>query len=48
VGELTKEIWIDAPPQKVYRFLVEREPTVRWFGEGWDHFVPELAKAVAA
>lgn len=27
------EIWIDAPPEKVYRYLVERELTVRWFGE---------------
>jgi len=33
VGELTKEIWIDAPPEKVYRYLVEPELTVRWFGE---------------
>jgi uncharacterized protein YndB with AHSA1/START domain len=33
VGEVTKEIWIDAPPEKVYRYLVESELTVRWFGE---------------
>jgi uncharacterized protein YndB with AHSA1/START domain len=32
VGELTKEIWIDAPPEKVFRYLVEPELTVRWFG----------------
>ena len=33
MGELTKEIWIDAPPEKVYGYLVEPELTVRWFGE---------------
>jgi len=33
VGEVTKEIWIDAPPEKVYSYLVEPELTVRWFGE---------------
>jgi uncharacterized protein YndB with AHSA1/START domain len=33
VAELTKEIWIDAPPEKVYRYLVEPDLTVRWFGE---------------
>jgi uncharacterized protein YndB with AHSA1/START domain len=37
VGELTKEIWIDAPPEKVYRYLVEPELTTRWFGdESWN------------
>jgi uncharacterized protein YndB with AHSA1/START domain len=33
VGELTKEIWIDAPPEEVYRYLVEPELVVRWFGQ---------------
>ena len=33
MGEVTKEIWIDAPPEKVYSYLVEPELTVRWFGE---------------
>jgi len=33
VGEVIKEIWIDAPPETVYRYLVEPELTVRWFGE---------------
>jgi uncharacterized protein YndB with AHSA1/START domain len=33
VGELTKEIWIDAAPETVYRYLVEPELIVRWFGE---------------
>jgi len=33
VGEVTKEIWIGAPPEKVYSYLVEPELTVRWFGE---------------
>ena len=33
MAELTKEIWIDAPPEKVYRYLVEPDLTVRWFGE---------------
>lgn len=33
MGELVKEIWIDAPPEHVYRFLVEPELMVRWFGE---------------
>jgi uncharacterized protein YndB with AHSA1/START domain len=37
VAELTKEIWIDAPPDKVYGYLVEPELTVRWFGdESWN------------
>ena len=31
--QLTKEIWIDAPPEKAYRYLVEPELTVCWFGE---------------
>jgi uncharacterized protein YndB with AHSA1/START domain len=36
VGGRTKEIWIDAPPEKVYGYLVEPELTVRWFGdESW-------------
>ena len=29
MGELTREIWIDAPPERVYRYLVEPELTVR-------------------
>lgn len=33
MGELTKEIWIDAPPETVYRYLVEPELTTAWFGE---------------
>ena len=41
MGELTKEIWIDAPPETVYRFLVEPELTVRWFGEqSWNEARP--------
>jgi predicted dithiol-disulfide oxidoreductase (DUF899 family) len=50
VGELTKEIWIDAPPEKVYRYLVEPELTVRWFGdESWnDPDVAIVAKAPIA
>ncbi len=33
MGELTKEIWIDATPETVYRYLVEPELVVRWFGQ---------------
>ncbi len=33
MGELTKEIWIDASPETVYRYLVEPDLTARWFGE---------------
>jgi uncharacterized protein YndB with AHSA1/START domain len=33
VGELNKEVWIDASPEQVFRYLVEPELTVRWFGE---------------
>jgi uncharacterized protein YndB with AHSA1/START domain len=33
VGELTREVWIDAPPEEVYRYLVDPELVVRWFGE---------------
>lgn len=37
MSEVTKEIWIDAPPEEVYRYLVEPELTVRWFGdESWN------------
>lgn len=33
MGELNKEVWIDASPEQVFRYLVEPELTVRWFGE---------------
>ena len=37
MGELTKEIWIDAPPEKVYRYLVERDLAASWMGdESWN------------
>jgi uncharacterized protein YndB with AHSA1/START domain len=33
VGELVKEIWIDAAPEKVFPYLVEPELLTRWIGE---------------
>ena len=33
MGELNKEVWIDASPEQVFRYLVEPELTVRWLGE---------------
>jgi uncharacterized protein YndB with AHSA1/START domain len=37
VGELLKEIWIDAAPDKVFPYLVEPELLTRWIGkESWN------------
>jgi uncharacterized protein YndB with AHSA1/START domain len=37
VAELHKEIWIDAPPEAVFPFLVERELATAWMGdESWN------------
>jgi uncharacterized protein YndB with AHSA1/START domain len=37
VAELTREIWIDAPPEVVYPYLVEPELAVAWMGdESWN------------
>jgi uncharacterized protein YndB with AHSA1/START domain len=37
VAELRKEIWIDAPPETVFPFLVERELATAWMGdESWN------------
>jgi uncharacterized protein YndB with AHSA1/START domain len=33
VGELVKEIWIDAAPEKVFPYLVEPELLTTWIGE---------------
>jgi uncharacterized protein YndB with AHSA1/START domain len=33
VGELLKEIWIDATPEKVFPYLVEPELLTTWIGE---------------
>jgi len=33
VGELLKEIWIDASPEKVFPYLVEPELLATWIGE---------------
>jgi uncharacterized protein YndB with AHSA1/START domain len=33
VAELRKEIWIDAPPEAVYPFLVEPKLAVAWMGD---------------
>jgi len=30
VGELVKEIWIDASPEKVFPYLVEPELLTKW------------------
>jgi uncharacterized protein YndB with AHSA1/START domain len=31
VGEVTKEIWIDAPPEQVYPNIVEPQPARKWY-----------------
>jgi uncharacterized protein YndB with AHSA1/START domain len=37
VGELVKEIWIDAAPEKVFPYLVEPELLTKWIGdESWN------------
>jgi uncharacterized protein YndB with AHSA1/START domain len=37
VAELTKEIWIDAPPEAVYPYLVQPELAIAWMGdESWN------------
>ena len=36
MGELTKEIWIDAPPEKVYCYLVERDLASWMADESWN------------
>ncbi len=37
MGELLKEVWIDAPPERVFPFLVEPELLTRWIGdESWN------------
>jgi len=37
VGELVKEIWIDAAPEKVFPYLVEPDLLTRWIGdESWN------------
>jgi uncharacterized protein YndB with AHSA1/START domain len=37
VAEVRKEIWIDAPPEAVYPYLVERELATAWMGdESWN------------
>lgn len=33
MGELVKEIWIDAAPEKVFPYLVEPELLTKWIGE---------------
>ena len=33
MGELLKEIWIDAAPEKVFPYLVEPELLTTWIGE---------------
>lgn len=33
MGELTKEIWIDAAPDKVFPYLVQPELLTTWIGE---------------
>jgi uncharacterized protein YndB with AHSA1/START domain len=33
VGELVKEIWIDAAPEKVFPYLVEPDLLTTWIGE---------------
>lgn len=33
MGELLKEIWIDASPEKVFPYLVEPELLATWIGE---------------
>jgi uncharacterized protein YndB with AHSA1/START domain len=37
VSELTKEIWIDAPPEQVYPYIVQPELATQWMGdESWN------------
>jgi uncharacterized protein YndB with AHSA1/START domain len=37
VGELTKEIWIDAPPEQVFAYLVQPDLATAWMGdESWN------------
>lgn len=37
MAEVRREIWIDAPPEAVYPFLVERELAAAWMGdESWN------------
>jgi uncharacterized protein YndB with AHSA1/START domain len=37
VDDLVKEIWIDAPPEKVFPFIVEPQLLTRWIGdESWN------------
>ena len=37
MGELVKEIWIDATPEKVFPYLVEPELLTKWIGdESWN------------
>ena len=33
MGELVKEIWIDALPERVFPYIVEPELLTRWIGE---------------
>jgi uncharacterized protein YndB with AHSA1/START domain len=41
VGELVKEIWIDAAPEKVFPYLVEPGLLTRWIGEeSWNDAHP--------
>ena len=37
MGELSKEIWIDAPPEHVYPYIVQPELATTWMGdESWN------------
>jgi uncharacterized protein YndB with AHSA1/START domain len=37
VGELVKEIWIAAPPERVFPYIVEADLLSRWIGdESWN------------
>ena len=37
MDDLVKEIWIDAPPEKVFPFIVEPQLLTRWIGdESWN------------
>ena len=52
MSELTKEIWIDAPPEQVYPYIVQPELATAWMGdESWNDPRPGasiIGSAVAA
>lgn len=37
MGELVKEVWIDAPPERVFPYIVQPELLTTWIGdESWN------------